>query len=289
MYKISLGMIKKPWLIVMMVLISVFIVITILKVRDSGGIVQAEDDSSNPQIEQIKEFWDLYRDATAFRIIGDWEKAIIEYKKALVLNPEHEDAIYYLGNMFLESGAYQEAEKTWFELVRINNNSARAHYQLGHLYMQAGSNALYDLGKAESEFNRTLEINSDFIQPLIHLGQISLYRGDLVQSMEFFTSVLVTDPENRESNLLSGYILWKSGNPSKALDYFARVYNSRVSEKTNLSISNEGDTSEGRSMERLISQSLFQSYLIELSELPGNNPSEVMELLYRKIETYLDY
>ena len=289
MYKISLGMIKKPWLIVMMVLISVFIVITILKVRDSGGIVQAEDDSSNPQIEQIKEFWDLYRDATAFRIIGDWEKAIIEYKKALVLNPEHEDAIYYLGNMFLESGAYQEAEKTWFELVRINNNSARAHYQLGHLYMQAGSNALYDLGKAESEFNRTLEINSDFIQPLIHLGQISLYRGDLVQSMEFFTSVLVTDPENRESNLLSGYILWKSGNPSKALDYFARVYNSGVSEKSNLSISNEGDTSEGRSMERLISQSLFQSYLIELSELPGNNPSEVMELLYRKIETYLDY
>ena len=289
MDKISLGMIKKPWLIVMVVLISVFIVITVLKKRDSGGIPQAENVNINPQLEQIKEFWDLYHAATAFRINGEWEKAIDEYKKALVLNPEHEDALYYLGNMYLEKGSLEQAENTWFELVRLNSNSARAHFQLGQLYMQPSSGAMFDLGKAEAEFKRTLAINADFIQPLIHLGQIALYRGNLTQSMEFFTSVLVTDPGNRESNLLLGFIVWKGGNQLKALDYFSRAYYAHTSEKVDPKISNEGDTFEGKSMERQISNSLFQFYLIELSELPGNNLSAEMELLYRKIETYLDY
>ncbi len=281
-------MINKTWLILIAALISAFIIVTIVKNRDKGNSRPSDNSIENPQLVHNKEFWSLYREATAFRINSEWSKAIERYEEALGINPEHEDALYYLGNMFLESGNRQEAEATWLHLVRLNNHSARAHYQLGYLYMQPASNELFDLGKAVSELKKALAINPDFIQPLIHLGQISLYQGNVTQSMEYFSTVLGTDPENDISNFLSGYIFWKKGNDSKALEYFTTAYKLVTSEISEADFSNEGDTFEGESMERHINQSLFHSYLIDLSGLPGNNPPEEMASLYSRIAIFLE-
>lgn len=279
--------IKKPWVIVIVVLIAVFIVITLLKSPDSMGIIQTENTSINPQLEQIKEFWVLYRNATAFRINGEWDKAIEEYKKALILNPEHEDAIYYLGNMYLELGADQEAEKEWLKLAHLNKESLRAHFQLGKLYLYSESGELASMEKAESEFKRALAINQDFIQPLVYLGEISLIQGDLNSSYQYFSAVLGTDPQNFYSIILSGFILWKQGQSTKALEFYALAQDLSQGEEIGEAVSQEGDTRGSISMERQIYQTFIMSYINDLKSIYVNAPGSDMELVFTELDRML--
>jgi len=280
-------MINKPWLIVIVVLIAVFIVITFLKDRDSRGIIQTENTSINPQLEQIKEFWVLYRNATAFRINGEWDKAIEEYKKALVLNPEHEDAIYYLGNMYLELGADQEAEKEWLKLAHLNKESLRAHFQLGKLYLYSESEELASMEKAESEFKRALAINQDFIQSLVYLGEVSLCQRDFDSSLKYYNAVLGSDPRNLKSIVLSGFILWKKGDIPKAQEFYTQAQNLMQMEQITESISQEGDTKMNVSMERQKYHSLIMSYIDDLLKIQGNSLPGDMEVVFNKLDQFL--
>jgi tetratricopeptide (TPR) repeat protein len=112
---------------------------------------------------------------------------------------------------------------------------------------------MFDLERSESEFKKALAINTDFIQPQIHLGQIALYRGNLAQAMEYFT----------------------------------KAYNRAAKELSDHAGSNEGDTAEGRSLERQINQSLFQPFFTDLAHLPGKNLSEEMLSLFKSIDVFL--
>ena len=278
---------KKIWYILLSVFILIFVIITIQKDRGPNRIAQPDSKLDHQKQLQLSNFWTLYQEATAFRMNGEWAKAITKYKEALVINPDHEDAIYYLGNMYLESGRHQEAEEAWLRLIQLNTNSARAHYQLGHLYMNFDSDMLFDLDKAETEFEKTLNINKDFIQPLIHLGQISLYKGDLARSNKYFSTVLGSDPQSIESNLFLGYILWKQGDRSRALTFFTKAQKYSHLEDIPKGVSNEGDTEGGKSMERLINQPLLHSYLTELLGMSVNNLTDEMEFLYRRLDQFL--
>ena len=61
----------------------------------------------------IQTFWTTYRQATKDRFDGLWQEAINGYIAALEINNTHEDALYYLGNMYLELSEYPKAEETW--------------------------------------------------------------------------------------------------------------------------------------------------------------------------------
>ena len=85
--------------------------------------------------EDVKAFWEAYREAQKMRTEGHWEKAIIGYKKAVDIDSLHQDSWFNMGNMYLELHQYKEAERCWEKVVFFNDNSAKAHMQLGRLYM----------------------------------------------------------------------------------------------------------------------------------------------------------
>ena len=280
---------KKLVISVVSMLIVAFVIITVSNSKKNGnqGIVDVKNTIDSLQRKELNDFWNLYRQATSLRIDGKWEEAIEYYQRALQINNEHEDAIYYLGNMFLESGNDSEAEKAWLQLLEKNPQSSRAHYQLGNLYMNSSNNDLYDLRRAAIEFERTIAINKDFMQPLIQLGQISLYNADLSASYQYFSTVLGSDKKNIPSNYLIGYIKWKQGDLAKAQEYFNLAYKFSIPEESNTEVSNEGDTKGGKSLERGINQSIFHSYFIDLSGLSESNLSTEMIASYRKLDSFL--
>jgi len=278
---------KKIWMVLISVLILAFIVITFLKKDKAENIGESVDEIDVEQRAELNSFWSPYREATAFRIEGDWNTAIEKYEQALKINPEHKDAVYYLGNMYLETGNDLEAEKTWLYLLELNPESSRAHYQLGNLYMNSKVDGLYNLNKAENEFETTFNINKDFIQPLIQLGQISLFRGELIESREYFSIVLGSDTKNVPANYLIGYTYWEEGNNSKALDYFTEACKYSLPEDLPDGASNEGDTKDGKSLERKVNESMFQSYFIDLSSIPESDLSMEMISRYQGLNSFL--
>ena len=168
----------------------------------------------------VREFWETYRAATGHRAAGRIDAARDAYRRALELNPRHEDALYYLGNMALELGGYDEARSAWERLVQLNPRSARAHSRLGDLYACMDPGAPRDVVRAEAEFRRALQLNREETGPLLHLGEIALLRGDLADAISYLDTVMGSHSRSVEAHFLKGYVAWKRGQPERAAALF---------------------------------------------------------------------
>jgi tetratricopeptide (TPR) repeat protein len=246
-----------------------FSVIALLLVAGCTKVPPAESESSVSGVidsltlsknKEIKKFWTAYRKATKYRIAGSWQEAVKEYIIALEINNQHEDALYYLGNMYLELGQYDKAEDTWRKLLEVNPSSSRGHYQLGKLYLNKDATKFFNLTRAAQEFQTTTAINKDFIQPVLNLAQISLIQGDYHNSSEKLQTVLGSDNKNVEALFLQSYINFKQGDLELAIDYFKRAEEYSVQKTSIKGVKGEGETKSGESHARRVSQSIFFEY-----------------------------
>lgn len=86
-----------------------------------------------------------------------WDKAIIEFNKALKLNPANAKIYLVLGNTYSQKGLYDEAISNYNKAIEINPNYVEAYAFRGDTYGQKG---LYD--RAISDCNKAIEINSNY-------------------------------------------------------------------------------------------------------------------------------
>ncbi len=278
---------KKLYLIVIAAFVMLFILLTYLKNKPSAE----NDTSEKPQKDladkkQIRDFWQYYRQATQYRIAGDWQNAASDYKKALQINDRHEDALYYLGNMHFVTGKYHEAEKNWKQLLETNPKNTRAHFRLGYLYLSHDLEAFFDISKAETEFQKTLELNKEETAPLLYLGQIFLLRGQDNEAKKYFSDVIRSNFKSVEAHLLLGYIYWKEGDTDDAYMLFSNAieYSKQQKPKKN-DVIGEGDTKAGISYINTADHSIFYTFLQKLAMLEGNRTE--MNAEYRKLKTFL--
>jgi tetratricopeptide (TPR) repeat protein len=237
--------------------------------------------------KDIKDFWSAYRQATKNRFAGLWQAAIDGYTVALEINGEHEDALYYLGNMHLELSEYNKAEESWHKLLQVNPSSSRAHYQLGKLYINKDAIKFFDLDKAALEFQKTAEINRDFLMPILHLGQISLIKGNYKDSREKLQTILGSDYKNVEAFFLLGYMDFRQGEIEKAVINFNKAREFSVKQAPIKGVKGEGDTKTGESLERGVSQSIFFKYYQNLSTDINIEIEAEMRLHYTKMNNFI--
>ncbi|MFQ5689258.1 MAG: FG-GAP-like repeat-containing protein [Gemmatimonadota bacterium] len=173
--------------------------------------------------ERTRRFWQRYREASRARIAGDLETAAREYAAALTLDSTHEDALYYLGNVELERGDFRAAAEAWERLEALDPGSARVHFQLGRLHACPSHPEGLDLERAEREFRRAREINSEETGPLLRLGQVALLRGDLEEATEELDAVTSVNEQSVDALYLKGYIAWKRGRNTESIALFRKA------------------------------------------------------------------
>jgi tetratricopeptide (TPR) repeat protein len=228
------------------VVVVLFAAATLLKVNDrhdDHGTAIAADSALGQQ--RVREFWASFRAATSARVAEQTTAARDAYRNALELNPEHEDALYYLGSMELELGNYREAEVAWRRLVAINPGSARAHSRLGDLYACPDSRAPWNLATAEAEYARAAELNREETGPLLRLGEVAVLRGDLATAVMQFDAVIVTHPRSVEAHYLKGYVAWKRGQQAAAAAELRTAVALASAPQLVQQAPSEGDTKQG--------------------------------------------
>jgi tetratricopeptide (TPR) repeat protein len=250
-------------------------------------VINNTDSLALAKKKDIQIFWTLYRQATKNRFAGLWQEAIDGYTMALKINNQHKDAIYYLANMHLELSEYQKAEETWYKLLQVNPLSSRAHYQLGKLYLNKDAIKFFDLDKATIKFQKTAEINRDFLAPVLHLGQISLIKGNYKDSREQLKIILGSDYKNVEAFFLLGYIDFRQGDMEKAMTNFNKAREYSVKQAPIKGVKGEGDTKTGESLERGVSQSIFFDYYKNLSTDKNVEIEAEMKLHYTKMNNFI--
>lgn len=279
---------KKTALFFAAVLLFLFAAVAFLK---SGSV--AEDTGVNAvragEQEKERRFWAFYRAATEHRIAGRLAEAAEAYQGALALNAGHEDARYYLGNVQFERGLFAEAEDAWRYLASLNPNSARAHAQLGNLYLCSAPDSIFDPEAAEKAFARAMEINREETGPLLRLGQVALVRGDLTTAQSYLDAVIGSNYRSVEAYFLKGYIAWKKGDSQQADTLFAQAISYTRLDAPPQGVLGEGDTKDGAGpgLPRTSSCRLFQSLLDGLARAPlAPRPGQETPW-YEKLDTSL--
>lgn len=239
--------------------------------------------------QRVLAFWEVFRSAASHRVAGRIAEAAADYQGAVSLDPRHEDALYYLGNMRLELGTFAGAAEAWRQLVAVNPASARGHLQLGTLYLCIEPGAPFDPAAAALEFRRAHEINQEETGSLLRLGEAALYLGDAREARRQFTDVIGSHTDSPAGHFFLGYLDWAAGNPDAARQAFRRAAQGAGSTPTPTGASSEGDTRQGAApllAEQRRCDALLQP-LAGLRQLHDGDLEREMTDRYRTVDSLL--
>ena len=221
----------------------VIIGMALREVRKEGDLAgTARKEPYLAEKAKVQRFWDAYRRATDLRLQGALGESNQAYREALQLNPEHEDARYWLGNVLFETEKYGEAAREWQKLVMTNPQSTRAHAQLGVLYSCGAPGAPFDLDAAESHLLRAVEINKEQIGAYLKLAEVMVLKGDRPAARGHLRLVLGSNPGSPEAHYLMGYLAWLDGQPESAAEAFRMAIRCAQSHEPGDGTVREGDT-----------------------------------------------
>ncbi len=189
--------------------------------------------------DAVRLFWRTFGEATALRIAGNCDGAVGVYRRALSLNPQHEDTLYYLGQCLQSGGRVVEARRAFEALVAVNPESARGHLALGALALARAAGP--DLTEAEARFARAHAINKEESGAMLHLGEIALVRDDGTQARRWLQAARRTNPKSVEAILLLGYLDWQAGDRQAAAARCAEAAGAAVVPAPVQGASSEGD------------------------------------------------
>jgi tetratricopeptide (TPR) repeat protein len=255
-----------------------FGLITMAKRRNPTA---AEDVPSalSPERERVRQFWALYHQANSDRTAGRFDHAIPLFRRALELDPRHEDSLFNLATSLKEIGAYAEATAVLRRLLEVNPASNRGWTELGNTLSTPLPGAPLDLAQARRAFERSIELNREQAGPFLELGRLELNQGDWKEAERHLR--IAAGFASPEGNFLTGYALFRQKRYVEAAGFFRKVLDNYAHEKT---IAARGVLSEGdilpapgkpmTALERAAVKSLLFLYwtAVELGRYPVGTP-----------------
>ncbi|MBD3181810.1 tetratricopeptide repeat protein [Candidatus Poribacteria bacterium] len=121
-----------------------------------------------------------------FYVTGDFENSIRQYRMALDMNPQDENARWLMS--YVENVLDEEALDEYKEIVEVQPDSATAHTGLGLLYEKQG-----DLDKAVEEFKTAIQLDPTIAVARINLGAIYMKMGMIDEAIEQYEALVNTE------------------------------------------------------------------------------------------------
>jgi enediyne biosynthesis protein E4 len=166
--------------------------------------------------ERVVAFWEHQRAGmAALKVEKQPARAADLFRQALALDPNHEDARYYLATSLAAQGRTDQALSEYETLTRINARSHRGFTAWGTLRaMTAKSDS--ELAAAEQSLERAHQLNPEETGALLVLGEVALLRGAMSIAEERLKAACQTNARSVGGLFLLGYIAWRKGDSSAA-------------------------------------------------------------------------
>jgi len=198
--------------------------------------------------------------------IGDWQKAVQAFEKALHSPQLHRKdetlvILYHLGNLYNERGQYEKAESYYQKILRQNANFAPALINLSAIYHQRG-----DRDKADAYLQRAYRVNRrdphiNMNMGLYHLNgrrpdqailhfresmrdrrlenRALLYTGVAYKQKQMFEQAVAflkksaaADPKNMTPHLYLAEVYWRMGNEGSARQEAEKIIDTMMKKKS---------------------------------------------------------
>jgi len=118
--------------------------------------------------------------ARGYNAIGNYEKAIDQYKSVLEADDKQQLAKFELGKLLLKQKQYDDARKSFQQLVSVADDNPEYHYYLGeaHRNLDEPSSSLVSYKKA-------IQKDSTHLRSLFQLGKYFTIKGEKNQALNY--------------------------------------------------------------------------------------------------------
>ena len=103
-----------------------------------GIILSLPEDGSEAAFSASSDVDAAMRAGEAAFAKGDYDAALLQYQKALVLDPKEYDAALYMGDVYYKKGSHEDAGRWYLRAVEINPNRETAYRYWGDDLMAQG-------------------------------------------------------------------------------------------------------------------------------------------------------
>ena len=172
-------------------------------------------------VGQINELSALNEKGILFSMLGEYDRAIKCYDKAIKLEPCYIAAWINRGNAMKDKGLYEEAVKCYDKALEIKLQNRCSQNDIQNTSIMTGKDT-----EACKYYNRNLlEKDPDrmYVTILYNKGLALSYDGKYKKSLECYDKILEINPMDFFTWLNKGVILARQGKTKKALDCFDKV------------------------------------------------------------------
>ncbi len=138
---------------------------------------------------------------------GRGDDAILQYEKALSLNPRNAAAHANLGALLASEGKVDEGMPHLRQAIQLDPDSADAHYHLGFALAQQGQ-----VDEAVVHYEDAIRLRPGFAQARVDLGLALFQRGNLDGAIGQYLEAIALEPNRPEAHGALGVLLMQTGN-----------------------------------------------------------------------------
>lgn len=140
----------------------------------------------------------LYFRGICYERIGKWDKAEADFKKVLSIDPNHADALNYLGYTWIDRGEYLSTSLEMIQkAVELSPNSGAITDSLGWAHYKLGN-----LKKAKLNLEAAVELSPTSATIIDHLGDIYWVIGRKKEAMYQWKRALDYNPTAKEKDYI---------------------------------------------------------------------------------------
>ena len=113
------------------------------------------------------------------------------YKEALKINPNHFEAIHYLGVLLAQTKRFDLAKPLFHKAIQIRPNYVLTHNNLGNVLKELGEHQ-----KAISSYQQAIQINPNYADAYNNLGLVLQELGEHQKAKNYYQMAVKYEPEN---------------------------------------------------------------------------------------------
>ncbi len=171
--------------------------------------IMAQEESSNSSAA------DLYSKGEEYYDAGEYKEAVIQYNRAIKMDPENHDYYNSRGVAYFEQGKYYYAISDFINAIRLKTNFARAYYNLAYSKYNLG-----DYNSAIDDVETSILYDPEYCNAQNLLGLIYNNTDNTDSAFLAFESARNCDVEASLYPFNMAYMRYKSQEYEEAIEYF---------------------------------------------------------------------
>jgi tetratricopeptide (TPR) repeat protein len=156
-----------------------------------------------------------YKKGISYQQERKFTEALDSYQKALILDPEHEQARMNLASVLMQTGRFKEAEEQLILLHALRPKDQKILFNMGLLLIKLGQ-----YPSAEEKLEQLLKINPFHLEACLLLASVYEEKGDMSKALEFYRQAYHIDTQSPAALYQLARALDISGDWNQAAEFY---------------------------------------------------------------------